>query len=109
MSTLIEAADFVRRMELPALTLPVKRIYFEQIAAGEKPEEFRLANAFWAKRLEGKQFSSVIVTLGYPKKTDTARRLEFPWRGFTKKTITHEHFGQMPVEVYAISLRRPIK
>lgn len=106
MSTLTEAAEFVRRTELPALILPVKRIYFEQIAAGEKSEEFRLVNAFWAKRLEGKQFSSVIVTLGYPKKTDTARRLEFPWRGLTKKTIKHEHFGPMPVEVYAIKVTK---
>lgn len=106
MSTLTEATNFVRRMELPALILPVKRIYFEQIAAGEKSEEFRLANAFWAKRLEGKKFSSVIVTLGYPKKTDTARRLEFPWRGLTKKTITHAHFGPMPVEVYAIKVTK---
>lgn len=87
---------------MTALILPVKRIYFEQIASGEKPEEFRLANAYWAKRLEGKQYSRVIVTLGYPKRTDTARRIEFPWRGFTKQTITHEHFGPDPVEVYAI-------
>lgn len=87
---------------MKALILPVKRIYFEQIASGEKPEEFRLANAYWTKRLEGKQYSRVIVTLGYPKRTDTARRIEFPWRGFTKQTITHEHFGPDPVEVYAI-------
>lgn len=106
MSTFIEAAEAVRRMDMPALILPVKRIYFEQIAAGEKPEEFRLVNDFWAKRLEGKQFSSVIVTLGYPKKTDIARRLEFPWRGLAKKTITHEHFGPMPVEVYAIKVTK---
>lgn len=106
MSTLIEAADFVRRMELPALILPVKRIYFEQIASGEKPEEFRLANAYWAKRLEGKDFSRVIVTLGYPHKDDSSRRLEFPWRGFTKKTITHPHFGMGPVDVYAIRVTK---
>lgn len=87
---------------MKALILPVKRIYFEQIASGEKSEEFRLANAYWAKRLEGQRYSCVIVTLGYPKKTDTARRLEFPWQGFIRKTITHEHFGPDPVDVYAI-------
>lgn len=96
----------MKMLTLMPLVLPVKRIYFEQIASGEKPEEFRLANAFWAKRLEGKQFSSVIVTLGYPKKADTARRLVFPWRGLTKKTITHDHFGQMPVDVYAIKVTK---
>lgn len=91
---------------MKALILPVKRVYFEQIASGEKPEEFRLANAYWAKRLEGKQYSRVIVTLGYPKKTDTARRLEFAWQGFIRKTITHPHFGPMPVEVYAIKVTK---
>lgn len=89
---------------MKTLILPVKRIYFEQIASGQKTEEFRLANAFWAKRLEGKKFSSVIVTLGYPKKTDIARRLVFPWRGLSKKTITHEYFGLMPVDVFAIKV-----
>ena len=89
---------------MKALILPVKRAYFEQIAAGEKPEEFRLANAFWAKRLEGKQYSRVIVTLGYPKRTDTTRRLELPWQGFTRRTITHPHFGSDPVDVYAIKV-----
>lgn len=89
---------------MKALILPVKRVYFEQIASGEKPEEFRLANAFWAKRLEGKQYSRVIVTLGYPTRTDTSRRLEFPWQGFTRRTITHPHFGSDPVDVYAIKV-----
>lgn len=89
---------------MKTLILPVKRIYFEQIASGEKQEEFRLANAYWAKRLEGKQYSRVIVTLGYPHKDDSDRRLEFPWRGFARKTITHPHFGLDAVDVYAIKV-----
>lgn len=86
------------------LVLPVKGIYFEQIKAGTKTEEFRLVNEFWRRRLDGKTFDRVIVTLGYPSKDDTARRLVFPWRGLTVKTITHEHFGQKPVQVFAIKV-----
>ena len=33
-----------------------------------------------------------------------ARRLVRSWRGFTVKTITHSHFGQDPVLVYAIGV-----
>lgn len=84
------------------LILPVKGIYFEQIKAGTKTEEFRLANDYWRRRLEGKSFARVVVTLGYPEARDHSRRLVFPWRGLTEKTITHEHFGQEPVQVFAI-------
>jgi len=65
------------------LHLPLKGEYFDQIVSGEKVEEYR-----------------------YPKKTDTSRRAEFPWRGCQLKTITHPHFGPDPVKVYAIEVRR---
>lgn len=90
--------------KLPDLILPVKACYFEQIKAGTKPEEFRLVNDYWRRRLEGKTFARVIVTLGYPSKDDAGRRLVFPWRGLTVKTITHEHFGVEPVQVFAIKV-----
>ena len=86
------------------LILPVKGLYFAQIKAGAKPEEYRLATAYWRKRITGKQFDRVIVTLGYPKGTDTKRRLVLPWRGCTVKTITHPHFGPGPVDVFAIDV-----
>jgi hypothetical protein len=86
------------------LILPVKRIYFEQMRDGTKPEEFRLANPYWTKRLVGRSYDRVIVTLGYPKADDDERRLVRPWRGFRRQTITHPHFGAMPVEVFAIHI-----
>lgn len=86
------------------LTLPVKGIYFDQIKAGTKPEEFRLCTPYWRKRLEGRTYDQVTITWGYPARDDTERRLTFPWRGFTVKTITHEHFGPEPVEVFAIKV-----
>ena len=87
------------------LVLPLKREYFEQIKAGEKPEEFRLCTPYWAKRLEGREDDRVVLTLGYPAKDDSERRLVRPWRGFVKRQISHPHFGSVPVDVYAIDVR----
>jgi hypothetical protein len=84
------------------LILPVKRIYFEQMREGTKSDEFRLVTPYWTKRLVGRSYDRVIVTLGYPKADDAERRLVRPWRGFKRQTITHEHFGPQPVEVFAI-------
>lgn len=84
------------------LYLPLKGIYFDQIKSGEKTEEFRLVTPFWAKRLEGHSFGQIVLSRGYPQRDDETRRIVRPWRGFRKTTITHEHFGLDPVEVYAI-------
>lgn len=86
------------------LVLPLKREYFEAIAAGTKPEEFRLRTPYWQKRLEGRSYDRVVLTLGYPAINDSERRLVRPWRGFVMKRITHPHFGKDPVEVYAIDV-----
>lgn len=84
------------------LVLPLKAEYFNAIKAGTKPEEFRLRTPFWRKRLEGKIFDRIVLTLGYPKRDDAQRRIILPWRGMRETTITHPHFGADPVRVYAI-------
>lgn len=84
------------------LVLPVKAVYFDAVRDGTKLEEYRLRNDYWAKRLEGRSYDNVILTKGYPKKDDLSRRITVPWRGFRKITLTHEHFGRDPVNVYAI-------
>lgn len=91
------------------LTLPLKAIYFHQIKAGEKTEEYRLCTPYWAKRLKSPFgiYDQIVLTLGYPKADDTERRLVRPWRGFTIKTIQHPHFGPHPVTVYAINVAAP--
>lgn len=93
------------------LTLPVKRIYFEQIDRGEKLWEYRLQTEYWAKRLEGREYDLVTITLGYPKRDDHSRRISFKWGGVEKHKITHPHFGNIEREVYAIAvdpkLRQP--
>lgn len=87
------------------LILPLKAEYFNAIKVGTKPEEFRLFNSYWRKRLEGRTFDRVVLTLGYPKADDHSRRLIRPWRGYRITTITHPHFGNYPVDVFAINVQ----
>ncbi len=89
------------------LVLPLKAEYFNAIKAGTKVEEFRLRNAYWRKRLEGRTFDRVVLMLGYPARDDHERRLVLPWRGMRETTITHPLFGAEPVEVYAIAVALP--
>lgn len=86
------------------LHLHVKTEYFNAIKSGEKTREYRLAKPYWEKRLEVPflEYSGVIIYNAY--KPGSENRLEFPWRGWTKETRTHKHFGADPVEVYAIHL-----
>lgn len=88
------------------LILAVKKEYFDQIKSGEKTEEYRSFNAYWIKRLNGRviPYRNIVITLGYPSRSDSSRRIIFPYVGWEKKTITHKHFGSDPVEVFAIKL-----
>lgn len=86
------------------LHLNLKAVYFDAIAAGEKREEYRLATPYWRRRLEGRQYAGIVLKKGYPKRDDTSRILARPWAGFSIQTITHPHFGQDPVQVYAINV-----
>ncbi len=87
-----------------ALFLPLKAEFFNAIKSGSKTEEYRLRNAYWRRRLEGREFAQVVLTLGYPARDDSARRLVLPWRGMRVTTIQHPLFGAVPVEVYAIKV-----
>jgi hypothetical protein len=91
------------------LQLALKGEYFDAIKAGTKTEEYRLANGYWSRRMNvpADLYDKIILTRGYPKRGDPDRTIELPWRGFTRKTITHPHFGPDPVEVFAIDVRYP--
>lgn len=89
------------------LILPVKRVYFDAIKAGCKGEEYRLVTPYWTKRLVGRVYDSVIVTLGYPSWADLDRWIEFPWQGYRRTPLTHPHFGPNEVNVFAIALYDP--
>lgn len=91
------------------LHLNVDSQYWFEVQNGLKIEEYRVVNDFWKKRLEDKTFNSIHYKLGYPKSDDFSKIMVFEFDGFVKKTITHEKFGNIPVEVYAISLRKKKK
>jgi len=92
------------------LQLAVKGEYFDAMKRGEKLEEYRLVNPYWSKRLIGaltglpRAFDRLIITKGYPNRNDESRRIDIPYRGFEIKTITHPHFGPLPVQVFAIKV-----
>jgi hypothetical protein len=90
------------------LHLSVKRVYFDSIKAGCKGEEYRLANDYWTKRLVGRDYDNIYITLGYPKAGDPDRTLIFEWNGYRKTKLMHSHFGPDEVEVFAIDLSKPV-
>ncbi len=89
-------------MKGDTLHLPLKREYFLAIRDGAKAWEYRLRTPYWCKRIEGRQYGVLVLSDGYPPRTDLLRRLVLPWRGYELQTITHPHFGPGPVEVFAI-------
>ena len=90
------------------LTLPLNGVYFDQIAAGTKLEEYRLVTPFWTKRIAGRVYDRIVLTRGYPKGggVEGKTRLTRRWRGYSYKTITHPHFGPEPVQVFAIDVAK---
>lgn len=86
------------------LTLALNGEYFDAIKAGTKLEEYRLVTPYWRKRLGDRSYDRIELTRGYPAREDRSRRLTLPWRGCRVTTITHAHFGNDPVEVFAIAV-----
>ncbi len=88
------------------LVLSLKREYFEDIKSGNKREEYRRCTPYWKKRLKNKDYKNIILTLGYPKREDTEKRLKRKWKKtpWTVKWITHKQFGPDPVCVFAIDV-----
>lgn len=84
------------------LQLALKGEYFDQIKAGVKPFEYRLYTPYWQKRIEGRNYDRLILTRGYPNRTDASRRLVLPYLGYEIDWIKHPHFGPETVKVFAI-------
>lgn len=90
---------------MTTLHLSLKREYFEAIRDGSKWDEYRLHNEYWCKRLVNRNYTDIVLTLGYPPKDDQSRRLVRPWRGYRIINLKHPHFGPDPVMVFAIDVR----
>ncbi|WP_200882990.1 ASCH domain-containing protein [Cellvibrio mixtus] len=89
------------------LILPLKRKWFEQIQQGIKPFEYRLKTEYWRRRLEGKSYTNVIFTLGYPRRNDETRRIKKPYAGYEIQTVICDEWSNQPQEVYAIHVMQP--
>jgi hypothetical protein len=90
--------------DIKVLHLNVKGIYFDAYVDGTKKEEYRLVTDFWKKRLVDRHYDVIKYKKGYPSSDDESRTKILPYNGYEIKTITHEHFGDEPVEVFAIRL-----
>lgn len=93
---------------MSVLTLPLNGVYFDQIRDGTKLREYRLATDFWTKRLVGRNYTTIVLTRGYPKGggIEGETRLTRRWRGYDRGRITHPHFGADEVEVFMIDVSR---
>jgi hypothetical protein len=85
------------------LVLHLKREYWEAIRDGSKHEEYRLRTPYWERRLRNKEFSRVVLMLGYPRSGDDSRALHRKWTGCRETTITHPLLGEA-VPVFAIDV-----
>ena len=72
------------------IIFPVTKHWFDMFASGEKNEEYRALTPYWARRLTQKtstghlrfkRFDEVVITCGYPAKSDKTRRLVFEHAG----------------------------
>jgi hypothetical protein len=53
------------------LHLTLKRDWFEMIACGEKPEEYREIKPYWTSRLQGKMYRAIQFRNGYRRDAAT--------------------------------------
>lgn len=87
------------------LQLAIEGEYFQAILDGEKTQEFRLANNYWQRRIVDREYDKLILTWGYPSKTDKKRRIEMPYTGYEfLDSMQHKHFGDGIVQVFAINI-----
>jgi len=105
---------------MKTLQLSLKRKWFEMTKAGIKTEDYREINRFMISRLlsnieylcdyndiisvggaQFKQFDVNIMTLGYPKSTDSERILKLEHKGIEIRTGNPE-WGAEPGKLYFV-------
>ena len=89
------------------LHLHLRFEYFDAVAQGRKPKEYRDA-AKWQKRLDAKKYAWIRLYRGFEKVgSDTV--LDMPYRGYELETVVHPHFGSMAKLVCAIHVTPNVK
>lgn len=100
------------------LRLPLKTQWFEMTKAGIKKEDYREITTYWCSRLckhwfpsgsenpldwliKYKTFTENVMTLGYPKSTDTSRIIKLEHKGI-EIGYGKEEWGAEPNKLYFI-------
>lgn len=101
---------------LRVLHLTLKRKYFDQIASGEKKEEYREIKMYWATRLttgfpntygidlinpDFKEFDYIHFSDGYNR---TSRKINVEWKGCKIKEGKPEWGAELGKKYYTIQL-----
>ena len=76
------------------LQLNLKRQFFDEISLGKKPEEYREQKDYWATRLEGRDYDTIVFRNGYGPDVP---EMEVEFKGVRKTTRKGD-------AVYAIKL-----
>lgn len=71
------------------LDLPIDRVFFDQILAGTKTEEFRDRTDYWKTRLEGREYDEIRFRAGYRKDSP---KMYVEFKG-AKKPMLRKHYA----------------
>ena len=89
-----------RRVRDETLHLHLRFEYFDAVAQGCKPKEYRDAEK-WQKRLDAKKYAWIRLYRGFQKVANETI-IDLPYRGYELETIIHPHFGNVAKLVCAI-------
>ncbi|HCP1672097.1 TPA: IS3 family transposase [Escherichia coli] len=82
----------------------VRKVWRQLLREGIRVARCTVARLMAVKRIMLREYDRLIITKGYPKRDDSSRRIDVPYGGYEIKTITHPHFGDKPVKVFAIKV-----
>lgn len=108
-------------MEKKTLYLSLKKEWFDMIKSGEKKEEYREMTPYWRKRITDidshlhelntlittgqpvpiKPYTHVHFTLGYPRKDENEKHMEFEIKGVYIRN-GKEKWGALPNKNYFV-------
>ena len=105
-----------KKDQMTDLRIAVKGEFFNLTKEGKKPWEFRDMSDYWIKRLVDREYDTVTLTLGYPKKGDGERIMTFKYNGYIRvrstilgRNIFDNIFNSEDKIVFAINVSERIK
>lgn len=99
-----QVADVGQVVAISALPEPKKPTRYDEYLHSEVCESFGEWLGIQLPEYECRIVDRFKGKYEYPRKDDTSRRIVVPYDGFEVKVITHPHFGDKPVKVFAIKV-----